>query len=123
MPSRLPLVVIPALIFAGVFLSVSVFPGEVGDFFVDIALPFLVVLWIGQGFNYAWDVARVSTFGAPPLVVAATGVLSALAILSMLGGIDTLWEDPEIFGVAVFPGLRMALPYARERLGDRQPKP
>ena len=117
MPSPLPLIVIPAAIFGGVFLSVAVLPGAIGDFYVDHALPFLVLLWIGQGFSYAWDVARVSTFGAPPVVVAGVGVLSAFIILSMLGGVSTRWEAPEIVGVAVFPGLRMALPYARERLG------
>ena len=65
-----------------------------------------------MGFTYAWDTVAhpLRSGAASPLVVAAVGVLGALVILSMLGGIRVLWEDPWIFGVAVAPGLRLGAP-------------
>jgi hypothetical protein len=106
-----PLWVLPAVIFLGLFLANSG-PDGIESFYVDTALPFLIACWIGFGFTEAWRRVRESARleGTPVGVVAATGILSALVLLSMLGGVSLLWEDPWMFGVAVAPGFAMARP-------------
>jgi hypothetical protein len=106
-----PLLVLPAVIFLGLFLANSA-PDGIESFYADAILPFLIACWIGFGFTEAWRHVRESMRleGAPAGVVAATGILSALVLLSMLGGVSLLWEDPWLFGVAVAPGFAMARP-------------
>jgi hypothetical protein len=70
---------------------------------------FLITYWIGLGFTNAWDLLKDSVHGASPTVIAITGALSALIILGMLGGPAVVVEDPWLFGVAVAPGLQLAL--------------
>jgi hypothetical protein len=102
----------PVVVIGSLVLAVGFAPDGVEDFYTDYAFPFLVSVWIGMGFIFAWDAVAhpLHADDAPPLLVGAVGVLGALVILSMLGGIRVLWEDPWIFGVAVAPGLRLALP-------------
>jgi hypothetical protein len=116
-----PLWVMPVIIFLGLFLANSA-PDGVESFYVDTVLPFLIACWIGFGFSEAWRHVRESMRleRTPVGVVAATGILSALVLLSMLGGISLLWEDPWMFGVAVAPGFAMARP-ALERWVLRRP--
>ena len=106
-----PLWVLPAVIILGLFLAQSA-PDGIDSFYTGTALPFLITCWIGAGFTEAWRHVRDSmrVEGAPAGVIAATGVLSALVLLSMLGGVRLLWEDPWLFGVAVWPGFLMARP-------------
>ena len=109
----MPLVVIGSLV-----LAVGFAPDGVEEFYTDYGFPFLVSVWIGMGFTYAWNVVAhpLRADEASPLVLGAVGVLGALVILSMLGGIRVLWEDPWIFGVAVAPGLRLGLPLLTDGL-------
>jgi hypothetical protein len=102
-----PLYVLPVAVLGGLLLAVKA-GGGVEDFYVDKALPWLITTWIGAGFTSTWEMLRVAGRSAPRGVLAATAVLSALVILGMLGGPSVLWEDPWIFGVAVWPGLQLA---------------
>ena len=110
-----PVYLFPFIIGAGIYLSVEG-PDWFGDFFLDHALPWLFPMWIGAGFSFAWDVLSESASqpGTSKGVVAATGILSAVVIAWMLG-FGTLLEDPSLLGVAVFPGLRLAEPWLREK--------
>ncbi len=107
--TAVPLWVFPIVIFGGIILSERA-PAAARDFFMATALPFLITVWIGAGFTFAWRVVRESMLRekAPSGMMAAVGILSALTLLSMLGGISLIWEDPWLFGVAVWPGLNMA---------------
>ncbi len=104
-PSVLPLVAMPVAVVGGLFLSIMF---GLGSFYAGRLLPFLVACWIGLGFNFAWDALKASSATTSPAVLTATALLSAIVILSMLGGIQVVWEDPWIFGVAVVPGIRIA---------------
>lgn len=119
-----PLWVLPVVIFAGLFLANSA-GGGIESFYADTALPFLIACWIGFGFTEAWRHVRESMHleGAPAGLVAATGVLSALVLLSMLGGVSLLWEDPWLFGVAVAPGFAMARPLLERWVLGRSAQP
>ena len=112
-----PLWVLPAVIILGLFLAESA-PDGIESFYVEKALPFLTMCWIGAGFTFAWRHVResMSLGGASQGVAAATGILGALVLLSMLGGINVLWEDPWLFGVAVWPGFSMAWPALQRRV-------
>ena len=112
----------PIVVFGGLAASVYA-PDPTESFYVDKALPFLITFWIGLGFTYTWRYVRDSAQGQPlpAATVAAVGVLSALILLSMLGGIGLLWDDPWLFGVAVAPGFAMARPlFERWLLGRQQ---
>ncbi len=109
-----PLWVMPVVVLGGLVLATYA-PGPIESFYVDAGLPLLITFWIGLGFSLTWRYIRLSmpqgsfTLG----MVAAVGVLSALVILSMLGGISVLWEDPWLFGVAVAPGFSLARPLVK----------
>ncbi len=107
--TAVPLWVFPIVIFGGIILSERA-PASLRDFYIETALPFLITVWIGAGFTFAWGVVRESMLRekAPRGMMAAVGILSALTLLSMLGGVSLMWEDPWLFGVAVWPGLNMA---------------
>ena len=117
-PAVWPLAAMPVLVIGGIFLTAYL--GLLSDFYADELLPFLLSIWIGMGFSFAWDSVRYSMLAekVPPLMIAATGVLSGLVVLSMLGW-STLWEDPWILGVAVWPGFSMARPVLERSLGSR----
>jgi hypothetical protein len=117
-PSHVPLLIAPALIFLGIIGSVYVFPDWLDDLFTGFGLEFLITFWIGAGFTFAWDKTRhsLNLEGVSPAAIAAIGILSAIVILSMLGGISILWEDPWIFGVAVWPGFALARPWLNRSL-------
>ena len=119
-----PLWVLPAVIITGLFLTESA-PDGIESFYMGTALPFLITCWIGAGFTSTWRRVRESMRleGAPQGVIAATGVLSALVLLSMLGGVRLLWEDPWLFGVAVWPGFSMAGPALQRWLQGRSTRP
>lgn len=108
MPAVWPLWLTPVLIFGGALVSIAWAPDAVEDFYLGALLPYLITFWIGQGFSFAWDVARASVAGVPAPVAAATGLLASFVIMGMLGGVRIILEDPWIFGVAVVPGLRLA---------------
>lgn len=114
-----PVYVLAVAVVGGLVGAIQI-GGSIEDFYVDRALPWLITAWIGAGFTSTWDMLAASAEAsrAPRGVVAATGVLSAVVLLSMLGGISVLWEDPWIFGVAVWPGFRMAISWLRGRLGS-----
>ncbi|HXG37054.1 MAG TPA: hypothetical protein VNL15_08805 [Dehalococcoidia bacterium] len=111
--------IMPVVIIGGIFLSVYG-PHWLESFYLDTAMPFLITFWIGAGFAFTWRIVRQSMHqsNAPLGLVAAVGVLSALVLLSMLGGISILWEDPWLFGIAVVPGFEMALPLLQRWLGQ-----
>ena len=123
--AALPLYVLPIAIFGGLFLAVEYAPHGVEDFYVDRALPFLIAVWIGAGFTFAWQVVRESMLRekASPWMVAAVGIGSALLLLSMFDGISLLWEDPWLFGVAIWPGLAMARPLLARSAAGRASVP
>ncbi|HXH22762.1 MAG TPA: hypothetical protein VNN10_12100 [Dehalococcoidia bacterium] len=117
-PAVWPLCVLPAAIIGGLFGALSI-GGKVEDIYGDL-LPFLVTTWIGMGFTYAWDMLRYTMHieKASPVVVAATGVLTAVFMLSALGW-QTLWQDPWVFGAVVWPGIQMARPVVERLLASR----
>jgi hypothetical protein len=108
----------PVIILGSVFLAA----GSSG-FLPDLlggALPFMITFWIGSGFAFAWGTVRASMVAdrAAPGVAAAVGILGALVMLSMIG-LKTVWEDPWIFGVAIWPGFVLAKPWLERRIGPR----
>jgi hypothetical protein len=116
-----PLWVAPIVIIGGLILA-QYAPDWFESFYTDKALPFLITYWIGLGFTTTWRLLRESARAqnTPAGVVAAVGVLSALVLVYMLGGVRVLWEDPWIFGVAVAPGFALARPFlARLVVGHR----
>jgi len=106
-----PLWVLPAVVIGGL-VAAQYAPDSVESFYTDKALPFLIAYWIGLGFTTTWRLVgeSMAADNASPGIVAAVGILSALVLLSMLGGVKLLWEDPWLFGVAVAPGFAMARP-------------
>jgi hypothetical protein len=112
-----PLWVMPIVVLGGIFLATYA-PHPIESFYIDKGLPFLLSFWIGLGFTYTWRYIRLSMprESFTPAMVAAVGILSALVILSMLGGISILWEDPWLFGVAVAPGFSLARPLIKRWL-------
>jgi hypothetical protein len=100
----------PAVVIGGyiLFSTSSSFLSDAWDDFVG---PFLITYWIGLGFIMTWDVVKESLHGASPLVAGVTGVLGALFLFGMLGGPKALLDDPWLFGVAIAPGLELALPW------------
>jgi hypothetical protein len=109
LPIALPVIVIGGFVLAGGS------NGFFSDAWEEFLGPFLITYWIGLGFTNAWDLLKDSMHGVSPTVIAVTGALSALLILGMLGGPAILIEDPWLFGVAVAPGLQLALPWWRKR--------
>jgi len=107
-----PLWLLPAVVIGGLVLAVPYAPGPLESFYPDQALPFLIAYWIGLGFTTTWWLISDSLRRdkVSPGIVAAVGILSALLLLSMLGGIELLWEDPWLFGVAIAPGFALARP-------------
>lgn len=114
-PSAVPLWIAPVVVIGGSILVVALASGDIQSFYFSNVLPFLVATWIGLGFNFAWDTLRYSMKGEHRVALAAAAVLSALVLLSMLGGVSTAWEDPWLFGVAVAPGFRIALAALRAK--------
>ena len=106
-----PLWVMPVVVLGGQVAATNA-PGPIESFYVDKALPFLITFWIGLGFTLTWRYISepMRQQNVPPGILAAVGVLSALVLLSMLGGIRLLWEDPWLFGVGGAPGFAMARP-------------
>jgi len=105
-------IAVPLVVFGG-YLFLGSAGGIVEDAWDSVIGPFLITYWIGLGFTIAWDVLTQSMHveGASPTVVAVTGVLSAIVIFMMLGGIGALIDDPWLFGVAIAPGMRLAGPW------------
>jgi hypothetical protein len=116
-----PLWVMPVLVLGGLVAATKA-PGPIESFYIDMALPFLITFWIGLGFTLTWRYISepMRQQNVPPGIVAAVGVLSALILLSMLGGIRLFWEDPWLFGVAVAPGFAMARPLVERWLAGGQ---
>ena len=104
----------PILVIGG-YILLSGSSGFVSDAWDDFVGPFLITYWIGLGFVTTWDVVRQSLHGASPTVAAVTGIAVALVILMELGGPQALIDDPWLFGVAIAPGLELALPWWRSR--------
>jgi hypothetical protein len=119
-----PLWLFPIVVIGGL-IAVQYAPDSIESFYADDALPWLVTYWIGMGFTTTWRLMGESARaqGTPAGIVAAVGVLSALVLLSMLGGIRVLWEEPWIFGVAVAPGFALARPLVGRWLSGRRPQP
>jgi hypothetical protein len=117
-PSFWPLYLMPPLL-AGLTIGAFLVGGFVLDLYEDFGFPFLITLWMGMGFGFAWDSVRYSMHAErmPPIVVAGTGILGALVLLSMIG-IDSLWEEPWLFGIAVWPGIQMARPFLGQVLKE-----
>jgi len=119
----------PPVVIGGVVVAAKA-GGGFESLYVQHLLPWLLTVWIGAGFTATWEMLHESAQiqGTSQWVVAGTGILSALVILSQLGGVAVLWEDPWIFGVAVWPGLRLAGPSFQKavrtaRPGPREPRP
>jgi hypothetical protein len=110
----------PAIVVGSLFLS-FLLPGAISGFYFDTVLPFLVSMWIGSGFTYAWDSLRASAHQQrfTPGMLALTGLLCSLFFFLMLG-FDWLWHDPWLFGVAIAPGFALARPWLEGRLNTRR---
>jgi len=109
----------PAVIIGGYILFGS--SGFFADAWDDFAGPFLIAYWIGLGFTNTWDIVKESMHGAPPLMLAFVGVAGGLILLGMLGGPEVLLTDPWLFGVAIAPGLQLALPWWQHRKATAEP--
>jgi hypothetical protein len=104
----------PVIVIGG-YILFSTSSGFLSDAWDDFVGPFLITYWIGLGFVTTWDVVKQSLHGASPRVAAATAILVALVIMAELGGPQALIDDPWLFGVAIAPGLELALPWWRSR--------
>lgn len=111
-----PVYVLAAVVAGGFLLSVKL-GGSVERLYVDRVLPWLITTWIGAGFSCTWELVAKSAdvSRAPKGVVALTGVLGAMVLFAMLGGVRALRDDPWLFGMAIWPGLRLATPWVRSR--------
>jgi len=69
-------IALPVLVIGGYVVSGG-FGGFFDDAWEDFVGPFLITYWIGLGFTNAWGVVKESLHGAPPLVLAITGVVGA----------------------------------------------
>jgi hypothetical protein len=114
-PNSLPLVLMPI-----VFVGSILLPGRLQDLVLDTGLPFVFTVWIGMGFSFAWDSLRYSmhTEKFSPGMMAATGLLCAFIFLLMIG-LESLWHDPWLFGVAIVPGFTFARPWIEKWLAAR----
>ena len=100
--------------FGGLALAVTYAPQSIENLYVDRLLPFLISTWVGLGFSFTWDMLSASMHGAPRSLALATTVLSIFVLLLLAGGIEVIWQDPWFLGVAVVPGVRLAMHYARK---------
>jgi hypothetical protein len=109
-------ILLPVAVIGGYVLAAAA-GGFVEDAWEDFVGPFLITYWIGFGFTMTWDIVEESMHAErlPPLSMAIVGVLGALILLSMLGGVDALIDDPWLLGVAIAPGLRLAGPWLADR--------
>ncbi|MPZ49072.1 MAG: hypothetical protein GEU75_07190 [Dehalococcoidia bacterium] len=112
-PSAWPLWAMPLAIFGGFGLAVAYAPQSIEDLYLDKLLPFLISTWVGMGFAFTWDMLSFSMAGVPKSVALITTVLSIFILLNLAGGVQIIWEDPWFLGVAIFPGIRLAMRYAR----------
>lgn len=109
-------VLIPAALIGG-YVFFSSREGFFADAWEDFVGPFLVTYWIGLGFVVTWEVLRQSLHKdkASPRAIALWGIGLGLFMLMMLGGPAVLIRDPWLFGVAVAPGIELALPWLQGR--------
>lgn len=119
-PAFWPLYLMPFVV-AGTALGAYAAGGFVKNLYTDLGFPLLLTTWVGMGFTFAWDSVRFSMHAErfPPLMVAAAGILGALFLLSMIG-FESMWQEPWLFGVAVWPGFSMARPVLRQWWADRE---
>ena len=113
--------VTPVVLFGGLVLAIRT-GGWFEDFWLDHALPFLIVTWIGAGFAFMyWAVTR----GIPEDAHgqrAVAGIAGAVGVL-LVAGVGSAVEDPWFFGVAIWPGLALAVPWLRRALAGAPPEP
>ena len=113
---QLQTILVPAILIGG-YVFFSSRDGFLADAWEDFAGPFLLTYWIGLGFVITWEVLRRSLHQdkASPRAMALWGIGLGLFMLMMLGGPAVLIEDPWLFGVAIAPGIELALPWLHGR--------
>ena len=108
-------ILLPPIVIGGFFVA-SEAGGVIQDAWDGFLGPFLFTYWVGLGFTNAWFIMKeqlhVSQAGPTTVLIAVVVVI--LALLSMLGGPGALMDDPWLFGVVIWPGIEIALPYVRE---------
>ena len=113
---QLQTILVPAVLIGG-YLFFSPRAGFFADAWDGFVGPFLFTYWVGLGFVITWEVVRHSLHAdkASPRTIALTGIAVAVFLLMMLGGPAVLLEDPWLFGVAVAPGVDLAMPWLQGR--------
>jgi hypothetical protein len=119
---QLQTILVPAVLIGG-YIFFSSRDGILADVWDDFVGPFLFTYWVGLGFVITWDVVRHSLNAdrASPRTVALTGIAVAVFMLMMLGGPSGLFEDPWLFGVAIAPGIELAMPWLQGRNVTEEP--
>ena len=109
---QLQTILVPAVLIGG-YTFFSPRDGVFADAWDGVVGPFLFTYWIGLGFVITWEVVRHSLHSekASPRTVALTGLAVAVFMLMMLGGPAVLFDDPWLFGVAIAPGIELAMPW------------
>ena len=91
-------------------------PGWWEDFFFSHALSFLFSFWIGSGFSFVWWMLRQQADEMPG-GMAMAGLVGVVGI-ALVAGLS-VFSDPWLFGVAVWPGLTMLIPAVQSWLARR----
>jgi hypothetical protein len=109
----------PVLIAAGVYFAV-VGPGWWEDFFLSHGLGFLISFWIGSGFAFAWWQLQKQAKDLPGGETMAG--IAGIAGIVLVAGLS-VFTEPWLFGVAIWPGLTMVTPAARRWLDEHLVNP
>jgi hypothetical protein len=119
---QIELAVMPVIVIGGWFLAAYI-GGFIEDAWDGFVGPFLFTVWVGMGFTFTWDMVKeqMHVQAMPPFAVALTGFIVAFVFFSMLGGFGALINDPWLFGVAVWPGIHMAMPWITGHLLATKP--
>jgi len=119
---QLQTILVPAVLIGG-YIFFSSREGVIADAWDGFVGPFLFTYWVGLGFVITWEVVRQSLHAdkASPKTIALTGFAVAVFMLMMLGGPAVLFDDPWLFGVAIAPGIELAMPWLRGRSVAEEP--
>ena len=105
----------PVVLAAGFYFAATG-PEWWSDFFLGPGLGLLISFWIGSGFAFMWWMLSREA-GTLPGGEPAAGIIG-IAALFLVGGVS-LFAEPWLFGVAIWPGVTLMLPAVERWLARR----